>query len=62
MRGPRLSRQILFFPLEIGETEEKIFTSADIGFSLKISVMTKKKRSLLMVMRPLIFYKAPRFL
>ena len=43
MRGPRLSMQILFFPLEIGETEEKIFTSADVGFSLKISVSVRRK-------------------
>ena len=40
MRGPQL---VLFFPLKIGEDHKKVFMSADVVFSLKISMKIKKK-------------------
>ena len=38
MIGPRL---VLFFPLKSGEDQKKVFMSADVVFSLEISVKTK---------------------
>ena len=59
MRGPKL---FLFFPLEIGkDKKKKVFMSADVVFSLKISLKTEKKGFSLFVLRPLIFSEALGF-
>ena len=58
MRDPRL---FLFFPLEIGEDQKKDFHVRRCVFAENIGE-DQKKRSLLFVMRPLIFYETPHFL
>ena len=55
MRGPRL------FDHTDWKSRKKIFMSPDVLFSLKISVKTKKIRSSLFVIRPLVFSEAPIF-
>ena len=59
MRGSRLFDHTM---ISIEQIKKKVVMSEDLRFSLKISVKTKKKRSSLFVMRPLIFSVAPHFL